>query len=197
MKETFRTVHAGERPSAKDYNRLRNRVAEEANAGALYGAQEVDIGGVRGTARTPQSILMVRLQTIIIPESSLLFEESLETAVDADGSTGGNAYNGIIQIWDADAKRWADDPDHNQVVVAVLDDAEGWRPLLRDAIIPVYWRKTPGVYVPLETQEAAIVMITSSVPDDGGFYPGLILGYDSDTETWISKGDCFVVDVGN
>ncbi len=41
----------------------------------------------------------------------------------------------------------------------------------------------------------AHVLITSNVPDDDGYYPGVVQRYDVDTKTWQTLFECKVVDI--
>lgn len=202
MKENFKDVHAGGQISAREFNKLTNRVEEVGGASPGYGEQELDIGGVRGKAKTPRELIMVRITGIVIPESSELYADSLTYHTDAKGNTGEDAYTAVLQRWDNQYNKWVDDAtdpdtgdkdgDPSCVNLVVLDDRTGWRPLVVDDVIPCVWKKEAGKYVPLETREAAVTMITGALDSDG-FYPGAIMVWDSDTKTWKVRGLCWIL----
>jgi len=196
VKETFRKAVVGDRPSASEFNKLTNATAKRENAGPPYGEQMVDLGGVRGTAKAPPEFLVVRIVGIVVPESSPLYEASKADATDPQGNRGEEAYNAIQQVWDEDELKWTDHPNLECNDVIVLDDQTGWRPLVENDILPVRWKKDAGRYVPLESREAAIVMATGAA-DESGYTPGVIVVFESESEMWVPRGVCWIVDVGS
>lgn len=195
MKETFDDAVAGDRVSAREYNKLTGAVEMLAGAGPPAGQQAVDVGGVSGEAQHVPGLVVVRITGIVVPESSNIYEDSLTDRTDVNGDTGADAFNAVVQVWDDDLPGWADSPAGDCAEVIVLDDQTGWRPLVVGDILPVFWKRTAGRYVPVETRESAIVLVSSG-PDADGFYGGQIVAWASETETWISRGECYVLDVG-
>jgi len=196
VKEIFKRAVAGDRPSASEFNKLTNATAKRENAGPPYGSQMVDLGGVRGIAQNPPEFLVVRIVGIVVPESSRLYDSSKENATDPQGNRGEEAYNAIQQVWDEDTLAWVDHPNLECSDVIVLDDQTGWRPLVVDDILPVRWKRDAGRYVPLESREAAVVMATGGA-DASGYTPGVIVVFESESEMWVPRGSCWILDVGS
>lgn len=195
-KETFKDVHRGERLSAREYNKLTNAVEEVQASGPPAGQQGMDVGGVRGQAQNPHGeILMVRILGTIVPQSSTLFSEAA-AYIAAGENPASEGFNAVIQVWDSDNRRWADSPDQDGAEVVVMDDQTGWLPVVAEDIIPVVWKKNLGAFAPLERRESAIVMITGPVDSDG-YYPAVTVVFDSETATWSSRVQCYLIDIGS
>lgn len=192
MKETFRDSSAGDQLSASEYNKLKEAVEKLANEGPLQGADagESNVGGLKGRAVKTQKIILVRLLADVVARSSAQYD-----AVIADNDPD-EGYNAIVQVWDNDENEWTDSPSGERCTVTLNDDAQGWRPLVKDDRVPCVWSRDAQAYVPLEKRESAVVIVTGSA-DAGGYYPGFVVKWDSDAETWVTGNACYVMDVGS
>ena len=197
MNETFRDVKQGDRLSAAELNELFDTVERLDSESPQAGEQRMSIRGVNGKAVAVREMLMVRMVAIAVPQSSTLYTDAQSYQVDAAEETGSEAYNAVVQVWDDDLNKWADDPDARGVDVVIMDDQPGWKPLTIGDIIPVQWKRSAGCYVPLESRETSVVMVTNPTADGGGFYTGVTLVWVSETLSWVTKGACYVLDVGS
>lgn len=192
MKETFRDSAAGDQLSASEYNKLKEAVEKLANEGPLQGegAGESNVGGLKGRAVKSQKIIMVRLLADVVPRNSAQYDYTISANDPNEG------FNAIVQVWDNDANEWTDSPAGERCEVILNDDAQGWRPLVEDDRLPVMWSRDAQGFVPLEKRESAVVIITSG-PDEGGYYLGNVVKWDSDSEAWVTGNACYIIDVGS
>lgn len=192
MKETFRDSSAGDQLSASEYNKLKEAVEKLANEGPLQGegAGESNVGGMKGRGFRTQKIIMVRLLADVVPRNSAQYDYTLANNDPNEG------FNAIVQVWDNDENEWTDSPAGERVTVTLNDDAQGWRPLVEDDRLPCVWSRDAQAYIPLEKRESAVVIITSG-PDEGGYYLGNVVKWDSDAESWVTGNACYVIDVGS
>lgn len=195
MNEEFRDYRAGEVLSAREFNKLTGVVERLAREGPISapGYAEQNVGQIKGRGVKNPPMLMVRLLSDVLPQNSTQYDE---TGSDYDPNEG---YNAVAMWWDDDAKQWertdTEQHDGNRVVVVLLEDQSGWRPLVAGDTIPVMWRADVGAYVPLETREASIVIINGPATD--GYYPASMVAWDSDTAVWFVWASCYVIDVGS
>lgn len=191
-RETFRRSDAGDQLSASEYNKLKKSVERLFNESPLQGdgAGESTVGGMKGRALKTPKIIMVRLLADVVPQNSAQYEPTISANDPNEG------FNAIVQVWDEDSREWADTPSGEKCTVILNDDAQGWRPLLADDRLPCIWSRDAQGYVPLEKRESAVVIVTSG-PDSSGYYSGNVVKWDSDSETWITGGACYVLDVGS
>lgn len=193
MKESFRDSAAGDQLSASEYTRVKDAVEKLANEAAMSGegSLESNVGGLKGRAiKKAGTIHMVRLTSDVVPRNSSHYAALEELNLATDG------FNAVLQIWDTEEHEWADTPSLERLLVMVGDDGHGWRPLVKDDILPVVWHKDAQAFVPLEKRETAVVVITSG-PDDQGYYSGTVVEWDSEEETWTTGNECYIVDVGS
>lgn len=176
MKETFRDSQAGDQLSASEYNKLKDAVERLAEPRPR---DEPKAG----------RIIMVRILTDVVPMNSTLYTGD---TIDAEDPYEG--YNAWVQVWDNDNREWTDKDDGEKVTVIVGDDGQGWRPLVIDDIIPVRFSPDAQAYIPLEKRESAVVIVTGG-PDTDGYYPGFVVKWDSDSQTWVLGNACYVMDV--
>lgn len=195
MKETFRDSSAGDQLSASEYNKLKDAVEKLANEAPISGdgSSESNIGGMKGRALKFPKIVMVRITNDCVPRNSAQYGQNIETITDGSVDDG---FNATLQVWDNDTNQWLDSPSLERLLVCVGDDAQGWRPLIKEDRIPVIWNRDAQAFVPLEKRESAVVMITSG-PDPEGYYLGNVIKWDSDAEEWVTANECYIMDVGN
>ena len=197
MNENFRNYKPGDQLRARDVNKIMDAVEALTGDSPQAGQNETRAGRLRGSTNHRPELLMVRITGIVVPESSELYDDSLSGRVDVMGETGAAAYNAVLQLWDEEARTWVDSPSGECVEVGVSDDGTDWRPLVIGSKTPVQWKKTAGKYVPPQTRETAVVMITSDTPDAEGFLSAVEVAYDSDAQSWVELGPCYVLDEGS
>jgi hypothetical protein len=188
MKERFRDARAGDPVSARTMNRLYDVAEAFANSGPVAGGGAFHSKDFKGQLGKDAGLLVVRLDWIIPPENSAAWID-LQTR----GYDPATMHNATVLVWDAEAQEWADDPTARMVTVSNPDSTTYFRPLVADAVIPVGYDRASGKYFPLFRREQEVVQVTG--PEDAeGFYPAVILAFDSETQAWQTVGDCWLID---
>ncbi len=157
-----------------------NRVANKVESRPA-GEPGYDFSSMRGgLPPAPPAQFMVRMTADAVPE-----------AEDGDGEdfSEPGEPNAVRLFWDDEEGDWGDEIGGDVYVTPSYG-----LPLSEGDRLWVALDRASGRLVPVRQHEAALVRLTSNVPDADGFLPAVVRLWDSVSQAWSDGNPCWVLD---